>query len=62
MNAEQLNAIKERVLKATPGPWRYSKQYGYLAPVIPQQHVAVICNEISRNDDAELQAAKMCQH
>lgn len=53
MNAEQLNAIKERAAKATPGPWKYSKQYGYLAPVIPQQHVAVICNEILRNDDAE---------
>lgn len=53
MNAEQLNAIKERAAKATLGPWKYSEQYGYLAPVIPQQHVAVICNEISRNDDAE---------
>lgn len=46
MHQEQLNAIKERATKATPGPWRYNKKYEYLAPVIPQQNVAVICNEI----------------
>lgn len=57
MNAEQLNAIKERAAKATPGPWKYSEQYGYLAPIIPHQSVAVICNEISRNDDAEFLAS-----
>jgi len=28
MNAEQLNAIKERVAKATPGPWRSAGLYG----------------------------------
>lgn len=25
MNAEQLNAIKERAAKATPGPWYYNR-------------------------------------
>jgi len=28
MNAEQLNAIKERAAKATPGPWRSAGLYG----------------------------------
>jgi len=27
MNAEQLNAIKERAAKATPGPWRQAGLY-----------------------------------
>lgn len=26
MNQEQLNAIKERVAKATPGPWEYDEE------------------------------------
>lgn len=26
MNQEQLNAIKERVAKATPGPWEYDNE------------------------------------
>ncbi|WP_336638443.1 hypothetical protein [Lysinibacillus fusiformis] len=28
INAEQLNAIKDRVAKATPGPWRSAGLYG----------------------------------
>lgn len=32
INAEQLNAIKERAAKATPGPWNIGEQYEQMDP------------------------------
>lgn len=50
---EQLDTIQKRAQAATEGSWKYDMKYGYLAPVTPQRQIATICNEITRDADAE---------
>lgn len=53
LTTEEIEAISKRTKNATEGPWKYNAQYGYLSPVTPQRQIAVICNEITRNTDAD---------
>lgn len=53
LTQEELEAIRKRAEAATEGPWKYNDKYGYLAPVIPQRMTSHICNEITRDYDAD---------
>jgi len=59
MNTEQLNAIKKRAEKATPGPWKSGEQYEQMEPgyyVASEANGLIVLAEeegILRKDDVD---------